>query len=388
MRWQTQSLLGVAVAAVAAVAGCCCDQPNSKQCGLDPECPTPSQAVPESFLTAGKPQEVPEARVVRRDYRLRPGDSLEIIYHIRHQRNVYYRIKIEDVIQLRFPFHPGLNQTETVQSDGFLNLDLVGRVFVLDKTIDQLQSELEKMYGKYLKKAHLTVSFQASNVKIRELKDAIRTAPRGQSRLVPIAPDGRISLPFIADTLAAGLTIDELHRSLTEAYEELGLDELEVTVNIQNVGATQVYVLGEVRIPGTLLNRTGALAAAGQLTLLQALAQAGGYIPGRAELSKVALIRRKNLPRPQMAIINVFQLLEKRKRQADATYVPDSDLYRYDIWLEDGDVVYVPTTDIALRADYIDLVWTRGIRAVGGFSSSASASYTAGDSVDWLGPDP
>ena len=135
-----------------------------------------------------------------------------------------------------------------------------------------------------------------------------------------------------------------------------------------------------------MLNRTGGLSSAGQLALLQAIAQSGSYIPGRAELGKVILVRRNNLPRPQIAIVNAYPLLENRRTAGGGTIVADSSKHRYDIWLEDGDIVYVPTTDIARRADYIDLVWTRGIRAVGGFSSSAG--YSADDAVDWLGPNP
>ena len=66
--------------------------------------------------------------------------------------------------------------------------------------------------------------------------------------------------------------------------------------------------------------------------------------------------------------------------------VADSRKHRYDVWLEDGDVVYVPTSDIAKRADYIEYVWTRGIRAVGGFSSQAT--FNVSDTVDWIGPNP
>lgn len=349
----------------------------------------PAATLPESFLKENHPpQEVPEAKIVRRDYRLRSGDSLEIIYHIQHFRNPSYRIKIQDVINLRFPFNPSLNQTETVQSDGTLHLDLVGAVYVFDRTIDEVREELTRRYGKYLKDPAITVSFDASNVKITELKQSILTAPRGQSRLVPIGPDGRISLPFIVDILAAGKTIGQMHRDLNEAYQAIGLDELEVTVNVQSFAPVQVFVLGEVRIPGALLNRTGAVASNAQLTLLQAIAQAGGYLPGRAELSKVMLVRRNNLPRPEVAIINVFQLLENRNKAVNEPVTADSEVHRYDIWLEDGDFVYVPTTEIAKRADYIDLVWTRGIRAVGGFSSSANANYSAADAVDWLGPNP
>lgn len=333
------------------------------------------------------PQEVPENHLVRREYRLRAGDSLEIIYHVRHRQSEMYRIKIQDVIDLRFPYHEKLNQTQTVQSDGYLYLDLVGQVKVYDRTIDDVRSDLEKRYSKFIKEPNLTLSFRASNVRVAELRTAITTAPRGQSRLVPIAPDGRISLPFIVDRLASGKTIAEMHKELNEAYREIGLEELEVTVNLQNIAPVRVFVLGEVRIPGALQNITGGLSSAGQLTLLQALAQAGSYLPGRADLSKVCLIRHNNLATPKAAIVNVYQLLENRRKDADGHLViADSFQYRYDVWLEDGDIVYVPTTEIAKRADYIDLVWSRGIRAVGGFSSSAN--YTAGDAVDWLGPNP
>lgn len=344
--------------------------------------------MPREFLQKHwAPKEVPVAHVYRRDYRIRPGDFLEIIYHVRHRRErEAYRIKIQDVIDVRFPFHSSLNQTETVQSDGQLYLDLIAPVYVFDRTISEVQKELEKQYGKYLKDSSVTVSFKQSNVNIAELREAIRTAPRGQSRLVPVAPDGRISVPFIVDVLAAGKTVGELHVEMNEAYHEIGVLELEVTVNLQAIAPVRVYVLGEVNAPGVLLDRTGTTAAAGEITLLQAIAQAGSYIPGRADLSSVMLVRRSNLPQPQAAIINVYQLLENRTKASGQPVVADSSKHRYDIWLEDGDIIYVPTTEIAKRADYIDLVWTRGIRAILG--TTTTINYSATDAVDWLGPNP
>jgi len=355
--------------------------------GCQQEQARPELGLPQEFLQADyPPQEPVQAEVVRRDYRLREGDSLEIIYHVRHRRAESYKIKIQDVIVIRFPFHPNLSQTEQVQSDGTLRLDLVGEVYVFDRTIGDVQQELDRRYGAFLKDPVMTVSFKQSNVKIAELKEAIKTAPRGQSRLVPIAPDGTISLPFIGHTRAAGLTIGELHRELNQGYRDIGMEELEVTVNIESFAPSKIYVLGEVRIPGVQLNRTGLVTAGSDITLLQAIAQAGGYIPARSELSKVMLVRRHYLDRPQIAIINVHQLLENRSRSAELGIVADESMYRYDLYLEDGDLVYVPTNAIAKRADYIEYVWTRGIRAVGGFTSSAS--YTVSDAVDWVGPNP
>ena len=341
----------------------------------------PQVMVQDDYTTG----EVPVSHIARRDYRIREGDVLEVIYHVRHIENLRYRIKIEDVVEIRFPFQKDLDQVERVQSDGYLYLDLVGKMQVLGKTIDDVKKELVKGYAKYLKDPEITVSFRESNVKIAELKKAITTSPRGQSRLVPVTPDGTISVPFIVSIRAAGKTIEELHKNLNNAYAAIMLEELEVTVNVQTVAPIRVYVLGEVRIPGMLLNKTGMIAiGSNELTLLGAIAQAGSYIPGRAELSKVMLVRKRHLARPAAAVVNCFQLLENRKRLGNGPVSADMSKFKYDIWLEDGDIIYVPTTEIAKRADYIDIVWNRSIRNVLGFTSS----YTVGDAVDWLGPNP
>jgi len=367
-RWSTWASL-----AVAAIAGCQAPPPAGET------------KIPQEFLQKHyPPQEPPVYHIIRRDYRLREGDSLEIIYHIRHQETADYKIKIQDIIDIRFPFNPDLNQTEQVQSDGTLRLDLVGKIYVFDRTIEDVQKELEGRYAKFIRDPQLTASFKQSNVNITELKEAIKTAPRGQSRLVPIAPDGMISLPFISNIQAAGLTVSQLHDWLNKAYRTAGLPELEVTVNLQQAAPTRVYVLGEVRIPGVQLDRTGLVIASSEVTMLQAIAQAGSYIPGRAELSKVLLVRRRHLERPQVAIINVHQFLENRTASPSGAVAVEANNFRYDIWLEDGDIIYVPTAEIARRADYIDYVWARGIRAVGGLSTAAS--YNLGDAVNFIPP--
>ena len=83
--------------------------------------PAPQPTLPQEFYQPAKAvQEVPVAHILRRDYRLREGDQLEIIYHVRHQKTNSYRIQLQDVIEIRFPFHAQLNQTAQVQSDGTL----------------------------------------------------------------------------------------------------------------------------------------------------------------------------------------------------------------------------------------------------------------------------
>ncbi len=344
-----------------------------------PEEPRQGHTFPDSMLQdRWGPQEIPVAHIVRRDYRVREGDLLEVIYHVRHrEKRVEYRIQIEDVVSVRFPYHPTLNQLEKVQSDGKLYLDLIGSVYVLGKPISQVEKTLREKYEVYIKGSSITVSFKESNVKIAELKKAITTAPRGQSRLVPVTPDGTISAPFVVSLRAAGKTIEEIHQDLNAAYESIGLEDLEVTVNIQTVAPLTVYVLGEVDSPGALQTRQ-------EITLLQAIAQAGSFLPPRAELSQVLLVRQRHLGAPSAAVVNVYQLLENRKRVNGGPVVADMSTYKYDIWLEDGDLIYVPTTGIAKRADYIDYVWRRSIRNISGFTSS----YSIDDDWDLLRPNP
>lgn len=358
--------IAVALAAVLASAGCL---PKAVQ---SPS-PRDRAVVGGTFLEENwSSQELPAAQIVRRSYRLREGDQLEIICHVRQKQREISRFSVEDVVTIRFPFSPSLNQSEKVRSDGAIHLDLVGPVPVLDRTIEEVQDDLTRRYCQYIKNPIVTVSLKESKRKTGELKEGIKTTAGSRSRTVTITPDGTIPLPFISDMRAAGKTLAELRKDLNDGYREAGLEELEVTVNVQSISPLRVYVLGEVRIPGTLLSRSGAVAMPAEITLLQAIAQAGGYIPRRAELSKVVLIRRRNLPRPQAAIVDLYQLLANRKRRdlLSGPVLADSSRGRYDVWLEDGDIVYVPTTKVAKRADYLDYVWTCGVSAMGGPSGN------------------
>ena len=253
--------------------------------------------------------------------------------------------RYKDVIVVRFPFSLPLRRRPR-----YSRMELSDSIcwFRSWCMIEPSASEVQERYSTFLKDPELTVSFRQSNVNITELREAIRTAPRGQSRLVPVAPDGRISLPFILDVSAAGKTVGELHRALNSAYQAVGLPELEVTVNLQTIEPLRVYVLGEVRNPGVVLDqvRVGTTAGQQEMTLLQAIAQAGGYLNARAELSQVVLVRRRNLPTPQAAVVNVYQMLHNRTKKFGQSVKVDALPYRHDIYLEDGDIIYVPSTKL------------------------------------------
>jgi polysaccharide export outer membrane protein len=91
------------------------------------------------------------------------------------------------------------------------------------------------------------------------------------TRVVPVRPDGRISLPLVNDVVAAGLTPVELRLGLTNSFSKfINSEGLEVSVIVTEVHSVKVSVQGNVRTPIRFELRSRA-------TVLDALAMAGGF---------------------------------------------------------------------------------------------------------------
>ncbi|MGH8188765.1 MAG: polysaccharide biosynthesis/export family protein, partial [Steroidobacteraceae bacterium] len=88
------------------------------------------------------------------------------------------------------------------------------------------------------------------------------------SQSLQVRPDGKITLPLVGDFAADGKTPIELRDGLTTLLKEYVTNPV-VTVIVVEATAAQVYVIGEVASPGTLVMQ-------GPMTALQALAQVGG----------------------------------------------------------------------------------------------------------------
>jgi polysaccharide export outer membrane protein len=69
------------------------------------------------------------------------------------------------------------------------------------------------------------------------------------SRIVPVRPDGMISLPLVNDIQAAGLTPADLRQQITQRLAEF-VPTPEVSVIVREVHSVKVAVLGAVRMPG------------------------------------------------------------------------------------------------------------------------------------------
>ncbi len=310
---------------------------------------------------------LPEQLVDRPPYRLTPGDVLEIIYQVKNiVSDTPYELKIEDIIKIAFPYQDKFDQKLTVQGDGNIRCLLLGQMRAAGRTASDLEEQLKHGYSRYIRDPEMTVVVEAANVKIVELKKAITTAPRGQSRLVPIKPDGTIDLPYIGEVLVSGKTVHQAKKLLDARYVEEDLQEVEVTVQTLEFAPKRIYVMGEVQMPG-------GFESVAPITMLQAIIRQGGPT-ARAMRSKVMLLRRHHLPLPQAIIFDLESVLHARK-PSEFGAVPDASLYRYDSYLEDGDIIYVPPTVLAVANDWIDQFFTKGIRSVVPYSGVVGMNF-------------
>jgi polysaccharide export outer membrane protein len=89
------------------------------------------------------------------------------------------------------------------------------------------------------------------------------------TQMVPVRPDGKISLPLVNDVQAAGLTPMELRELLREKLAEYA-PGAEISVIVKEVNSFQVSVMGKVQKPDRYRLK-------GPTTVLDVLALAGGF---------------------------------------------------------------------------------------------------------------
>jgi polysaccharide export outer membrane protein len=276
--------------------------------------------------------------------------------------------------------------------DGKISLPLIGDISAANKTPLEVQKEISEKYSKYIKDPVVTVEVRKGNVKIQELKKAITTAARGQSKLIPVRPDGMITLPLIGDVQAAGLTIPEIRYEVNRRYATL-VRNLDTTVILKEIKSNQVYVLGEVYNPGSFTTPYS-------ITSMQAIAMAGG-LKTDANDSSIIVLRDVGLPVPKGVKIDLDQIFsleksdlaeewEARRKKleeklekegiTDASQIRqayaglgDWTFVHNDVVLRRNDIVYVPRSFIGSVDRFIDQWFTRGLYSV--FPSDSTMDF-------------
>src|ERR1700738_915937 len=105
------------------------------------------------------------------------------------------------------------------------------------------------------------------------------------SRIVPVRPDGKITLPLVNDVQAAGLTTTQLAAKIAEGLKKY-ITSPQVTVGVTEINSRRIFVNGEVARPG-------AFPLLPNMTVLQALSSAGGFTQFARE-KKIYILRMED----------------------------------------------------------------------------------------------
>ena len=249
-----------------------------------------TESLPEAEKAKLRQNLIREAKDGLTRYRLSPGDSLEVMYHLSLVSETQaYRIGVNDELNVDFFYQPQINRTVVVRPDGKITLPIKGDFMAAGLRPEELASNVGKTYSDILNKPIITVSVNKYSSKITELQKAITNAPRGQAKLFPIGPDGNVYLPLLKPVKAANRTIDELNDAINNEYR-YEFNNLTVSVLIDSLGGSRAFVFGEVPRPGPV-------PLPKPTTVLQAIAQAGGVSPtGTLKNVKILYWNEKNEP--------------------------------------------------------------------------------------------
>lgn len=120
-----------------------------------------------------------------------------------------------------------------------------------------------------------------------------------RDRVVRISGEGTISLPFVGNLQAAGLTEDALKQQLVERLTKYMYNP-RVVLFVKEYRSRQVAVLGEVVKPGLYSLTSGAD------TILDVISQAGGMKPGADPRIYLVPFEQVNSGQPQQQVASVL----------------------------------------------------------------------------------
>jgi polysaccharide export outer membrane protein len=246
-----------------------------------------------------------------------------------------YKIGSKDLLEIKVFELPELNQTVRVSEDGSISLVLLGKVEVAGLTAQEMEKKLASILDRqFTKVAHVSVF-------IKEYQKVSVLGAVGRPGMFEIVGPTTL-LQIIAQ--AGGLTgqaMNELYvyrrgkdgkkTTLTVNLEDLIFNgnqaaNIDLQPNdVVNVPIDQmltVYVYGEVKNPGAIQFKQSK-----KITLLQAIAQAGGTTEWASKSSVMIKKKEKATGKEIKMTVNLKNMLNGR--------TPD-------IVLEEGDVVIVP----------------------------------------------
>lgn len=149
---------------------------------------------------------------------------------------------------------------------------------------------------------------------------------------VQIRPDGRIMLPMVGEVDAGNHTVSEVSDSLEKLYAT-ELRTPAVTIDVRTFGSQKIYVGGEVLRPGVV-------SLTGQLTIFEAIMEAGGVKEGGSN-DRVVLVRKGEDGIPIRRTLYMTNGRSSLTEEAGLMLAP-------------YDVVLVPATKVAKMDRWVD----------------------------------
>jgi polysaccharide export outer membrane protein len=144
-----------------------------------------------------------------------------------------------------------------------------------------------------------------------------------------VESDGSLTYPLIGRVKAAGLTLREFEDALKKGLADGYLKNPQVSVSMDEYKSQRVFVMGEVRAPG-------AYQLTGNMTVIEALAKAGGLTPTAAEeVLVVRPVAGANGPGPARADDSEATVLHTNIRELQSGSLSQN------LTLKDGDTIVV-----------------------------------------------
>ncbi|SEM52896.1 Polysaccharide biosynthesis/export protein [Pseudomonas sp. ok272] len=304
-----------------------------------------TRMMPVQILTAA-PANAQATDMPRVEQTLRPGDKLDVIFHVSTSGSAAYRVQSGDTISLAFSAASQLNGTQVVLPDGTIQLPGANTsVKIEGLTSDQAREEVQRAYQRKAlfqpNRNQLTVQVISPLSNEQDLKNTLNHPATGMSREITVGNDGYASFPEVGAVPLQGMTISQLQTFLNKRYEQLP-GRMSVDVMLKSTQGNEVYVLGEVGQPGAYPVRR-------PISVLEALSLARGANI-KARLDSVVIMRRTG------------NQVEARHYDVEKALAGDASQIAY---LQPDDMLFVPKTKLAsageLARQLADVVLFQGV---------------------------
>ncbi len=225
--------------------------------------------------------EQPAPRPPPRPTALVAGDMLEVEFTRVTTLKETYRLGLGDRVRVEVQLHPDMTSSATVAPDGTISYHRVGSLPASGRTLEELRGALQQALSKHLPDPAVSIFLEQGDVAVDRFVDMLLRHPLGTLREVTVESGGHVSLPVIGDALVAGLSVREVEELLNTRLES-ELPSLRVTVRPKLLTRAIFTIVGEVFRPGRY-------PLPGEMTLVDALAVAGGETPV-ADLAQVMVV--------------------------------------------------------------------------------------------------